>query len=55
MMFKQRFGGQLVQGYMWKYSLHPLKFAVYSLAVRLLRSGDIVDYERRKLASALVL
>ena len=49
MMFKQRFGGQLVQGYMWKYSLHPLKYAVYSLAVRFLRGGDIVDHERHKL------
>lgn len=46
MMFKQRFGGQLVQGYMWKYPLHPLKFAVYSMAVRWLRGGDIVDQER---------
>ena len=52
MMFKQRFGGQLVQGYMWKYSLRPLKFGLYSLAVRLLRGGDIVDLERHKLASA---
>lgn len=49
-MFKQRFGAQLVQGYMWKYSLHLMKFAVYSLAVRLLRGGDIVDAERHKLA-----
>ena len=49
MMHKQRFGGRLVQGYMWKYSLHPLKFAVYSLAVRFLRGGDIVDQERHKL------
>ena len=51
MMFKDRFGGELVQGYMWKYSLHPLKFAVYSLAVRFLRGGDIVDHERHKLKS----
>lgn len=50
-MFKQRFGGQLLQGYMWKYSLHPLKAPAYSLAVRLLRGGDIVDQERHKLAS----
>ena len=49
MRFKQRFGGQLVQGYMWKYSFHPLKFALYSLAVRFLRGGDIVDQERHKL------
>lgn len=49
MAFKERFGGQLVEGYMWKYSLHPLKYAVYSLAVRILRGGDIVDQERHKL------
>ena len=49
MLFKQRFGGRLIQGYMWKYPLHSLKFAVYSLAVRFLRGGDIVDHERYKL------
>ena len=49
MLFKQRFGGQLIQGYMWKYPLHSLKFPVYSLAVRFLRGGDIVDHERYKL------
>jgi lipid II:glycine glycyltransferase (peptidoglycan interpeptide bridge formation enzyme) len=49
MVFKERFGGQLVQGYMWKYSLHPLKYAVYSQAVRFLRGGDVVDQERHKL------
>lgn len=47
--FKQRFGGQLDQGYMWKYSLRPIQYAVYSLAVRFLRGGDIVDAERHKL------
>ena len=51
MMFKQRFGGKLVQGYIWKYSLNPLKFAIYSLAVRFLRGGDIVDSESHKLKS----
>jgi lipid II:glycine glycyltransferase (peptidoglycan interpeptide bridge formation enzyme) len=51
MIFKERFGGQLVQGYMWKYSLHPMKFGVYSLAVRYLKGGDIVDQERHKLKS----
>ncbi len=49
MMFKQRFGGQLVQGFMWKYSFHPLKFSTYSLAIRFLRGGDIVDHECHKL------
>jgi lipid II:glycine glycyltransferase (peptidoglycan interpeptide bridge formation enzyme) len=51
MQYKQRFGGQLIQGYMWKYSLRPLKYAVYSYAVRYLRGGDIVDQERHKLIS----
>jgi len=51
MMFKERFGGHLVQGYMWKYAIHPMKYAVYNMAVRLLRGGDIVDHEHHKLAS----
>jgi hypothetical protein len=46
---KERFGARLVQGYMWKYSLRPVKALAYSLAVRLLRGGDIVDAERHKL------
>jgi hypothetical protein len=49
MLFKQHFGAELVQGYIWKYSFHPLSFAIYSLAVRLLRGGDIVDQEKHKL------
>lgn len=49
--FKMRFGGRMVQGYMWKYSFHSLKFAAYSVAFRLLKGGDIVDSERYKLAS----
>jgi|SRR3972149_8614983 len=48
-MFKERFGGELIQGYMWKYPLNPIKFAIYSLVVRFLRGGDIVDLERHKL------
>ena len=52
MTFKMRFGGRLVQGYTWKYSLHPLKFVAYSAAIRLLKGGDIVDLEHHKLASA---
>jgi hypothetical protein len=49
LMFKERFGGKLAKGFMWKYSIHPLKYAVYSLAVRFLRDGDIVDQECHKL------
>jgi hypothetical protein len=45
---KKRFGGQLLQGYMWKYPLNPLKYAVYSVAVRVQRGGDIVDQERHR-------
>jgi hypothetical protein len=48
--FKERFGPRLVQGYMWKCSLNPLKSAIYSFGVRLLRGGDIVDAERHKLS-----
>ena len=50
MNFKMRFGGRLVQGYMWKYSFHSVKFAAYSVAVRFLIGGDIVDQESHKLA-----
>ena len=49
MAFKERFGPRLVHGFMWKYSLNPLKSRIYSLAIRLLRGGDIVDAERHKL------
>ncbi|MDQ6732905.1 MAG: GNAT family N-acetyltransferase [Nitrospirota bacterium] len=47
--FKTRFGGVLRQGYMWKQGIHPLKFAAYSIAVRLLKGGDTVDIEHKKL------
>ena len=47
--FKKRFGPKLSQGYMWKRSLRPIKFSIYSLAVRFLKGGDIVDNERHKL------
>jgi hypothetical protein len=51
MNYKKGFGGALVQGYMWKYRLHALKWAAYSMAVRLLQGGDVVDQERAKLVS----
>lgn len=47
--FKQRFGGQLVKGYMWKYPFHRLKYWIYCTAIRIQRGGDIVDAERGKL------
>lgn len=49
--YKCGFGGTIVQGFAWKYSLRPLKSAAYSLAARLLMGGDLVDQERRRLAA----
>jgi hypothetical protein len=49
--YKERFGGKLYMGYMWKYNLNPVKSLAYSLAVKILRGGDIVDYEKHKLSS----
>lgn len=46
--YKERFGGQLLQGYLWKYAFKPLKFSMYNLAARLRRGGDIVDQERER-------
>jgi hypothetical protein len=52
-MFKERFGGTLREGYMWKMPLNRLKYPIYSLAVRCLRGGDVVDIERRRLPESL--
>jgi hypothetical protein len=48
-MFKERFGGTLVQGYLWKFGYRPVKYFLYNLAARWRRGGDIVDQERHKL------
>ena len=53
-LLKKRFGAELIQGYIWKYSLRPIRSAVYTLGVRLLRGGDIVDSEHHKLVSGAV-
>ncbi|MGZ4886185.1 MAG: peptidoglycan bridge formation glycyltransferase FemA/FemB family protein [Candidatus Aminicenantales bacterium] len=50
--FKRRFGATLKRGYMWKYSLHPLKYGLYGLAARVRSGGDIVDAERHKLKNS---
>lgn len=47
--FKERFGAELDQGYIWKCRLSTFKSAIYSVGVRWLRGGDIVDAERHKL------
>jgi Acetyltransferase (GNAT) domain len=50
--YKKGFGGEMIQGFMWKYSFRPLKAAVYSLAMRMLKGGDIVDQEQRRLSKS---
>lgn len=50
---KQRFGARLMEGYMWKMPLRPVRALAYTLAVRLLKGGDIVDIERHKLGSTV--
>ena len=49
MLFKQLFGATLVQGYMWKFSIRPLGSLAYTVGVRVLRHGDIVDAEHHKM------
>lgn len=48
MVFKERFGGHLKRGFMWKLPLNRLGAATYSAAVKCMRGGDIVDQERRR-------
>ncbi|MGO9305288.1 MAG: GNAT family N-acetyltransferase [Candidatus Korobacteraceae bacterium] len=50
--YKKGFGGELVQGFMWKYSFRLLKSAAYSVVIRLLKGGDIVDQDRHKRTTA---
>lgn len=52
--YKEGFGGELVQGYLWKCTLRPLQSLAYSVVVRLLMGGDIVDQERDKLTTTVV-
>ncbi len=47
--YKERFGGKLYQGYMWKYYLNPIRSLGYQLGVKILRKGDIVDAEKHKM------
>jgi len=47
--FKERFGAELNQGYLWKSRISSVKSALYSFGVRWLRRGDIVDAEHHKL------
>jgi hypothetical protein len=47
--FKERFGGDLHRGYMWKIPFRPVKSAFYSFAATVRSGGDVVDQERYRL------
>jgi lipid II:glycine glycyltransferase (peptidoglycan interpeptide bridge formation enzyme) len=53
-LMKKHLGATLAQGYVWKRSLRPLQSWVYSMSVRVLRGGDIVDQEAHKLKDFIV-
>jgi hypothetical protein len=46
---KRQLGATLSRGYVWKYSLRPWRASIYSLGVRLLKKGDLVDQEQHKM------
>lgn len=48
-LFKKRFGATLKRGYIWKYSIRPVKYRLYRLAAHLRSGGDIVDAEKHKM------
>lgn len=48
-LMKKHLGATLSEGYMWKYSLRPWQSWMYSIGVRILKGGDIVDQEERRL------
>ena len=47
--FKERFGGKVETGYMWKLPYHRTKSSLYETATLLRSGGDVVDQERHKL------
>jgi Acetyltransferase (GNAT) domain len=47
--FKERFGGRLVRGYMWKQPLRRVKAWMYAMAADVRSGGDVVDQEGRRL------
>lgn len=50
--FKERFGGKVEIGYMWKMPFHPTKALLYEVATLIRSGGDVVDQERRKVRAA---
>lgn len=48
--FKERFGGELHTGFLWKYDIHPIKRKLYSFLIHLKygkKNNDIIDEETR--------
>ena len=52
---KKHLGATLVRGFTWKYSLRPWRASVYSLGVRLVKHGDLVDQEEHKMKDYLAV
>lgn len=50
--FKERFGGKIEIGYMWKMPFHRTKALLYDVATLIRSGGDVVDQERRKVRAA---
>ena len=50
---KRRFGSQLKQGYIWKYSIKTLPYKIYGIASHWRSGGDIVDAERHKMGNSV--
>jgi lipid II:glycine glycyltransferase (peptidoglycan interpeptide bridge formation enzyme) len=49
--FKERFGGKVLSGLMWKVPLHRGRYLLYELAAWLRNGGDVVDQEQRRQAA----
>jgi hypothetical protein len=51
--FKARFGGQFLQGYMWRLPFSAFKFSLFKIVFRLIANGqgDIIDQELRPRAA----
>jgi hypothetical protein len=52
---KKRFGANLKQGYIWKYSIKPFKYKLYCIAAQWRSGGDIVDAERHKMKDIIAV
>lgn len=48
--FKERFGGELIQGYLWKYPINKLKYKLFNEIFKILKrkEGDIIDEELKQ-------